>query len=110
MKFSIIPVFLLSEAYYVLHFIGLTSWCTGTSSGYYSACYYICRQVGEWLFKLEMLLIAPLIMAIWFLTIQKQGKLIVGLRFFGIMYLLFLRFAIASMIGELKIVPCRWSA
>lgn len=92
---SIIPVFGLSEAYYLIHFIGLRVYCTGTNSAYFRASHPICGEAGDLLVVIELFIIAPLILLIWFLTIHRQNNWAVGLRFLGILHLVFLRFAIA---------------
>jgi phosphoglycerol transferase MdoB-like AlkP superfamily enzyme len=107
-NFSIIPVFLLSEVGYLLHFVGLSVSCTGSSQGYYAASHPICQELGDRLFVLDMFLVAPLIVLVWFLTLQRQGKWMLVLRSFGMIYLLLLRFMIASWVGGIEIEPSKW--
>lgn len=108
LDFCIIPIFLFSEVYYLLHFIGLRVYCTGTTSAHYRACYPICRELGDRLFLVEMFLLGPLILLLWFLTIQRRGKGTVILRSLSLVYLLLLRFVVASAIAEIEIKPCHW--
>jgi hypothetical protein len=70
-KFAILPVFLLSELSYALYFVGLSVGCSGTSQGYYAASHPICQEVEDQLFVFDLCVIAPLIVAIWFLTLPR---------------------------------------
>jgi hypothetical protein len=104
-KFSIIPVFLLSELSYCLYFVGLSVGCSGTSQGYYAASHPICQAAGDQLFSVDMFVIAPLIVAIWFLTLQKAGKWGWMIRGLGMVYLLGLRFGIMTWLSKVEIDP-----
>jgi hypothetical protein len=102
---AILVVFGCSQLYYILHFIGLRIYCTGTNSAWYSAKHPICRDLGNSLFTVDFWLIAPLIVLGWFLLGERKGRMVTVFRIFLLLYLLLLRFLIASWVGDIEVEP-----
>jgi hypothetical protein len=98
-------IFLCSQLYYILHFIGLTVYCTGTTSAFFRASHPICQELGNRLFAIDFWVVAPFLVLIWFLMGDKKSKRVIFLRIFILLYLLLLRFAIASFVGDIEVKP-----
>ncbi|WP_019502417.1 hypothetical protein [Pseudanabaena sp. PCC 6802] len=106
----LLVIFVASQLYYILHFVGLRIYCTGTTSAYFHASHPICQEFGNRLFAIDFWLVAPLLVLTWFLMGDKKSKRVIFLRVFILLYLLLLRFAIASLVGNIEVKPDKFTA
>jgi hypothetical protein len=106
----LLVIFLGSQLYYILHFVGLRIYCTGTTSAYFHASHPICQEFGNRLFVIDFWVAAPFLVLIWFLTGDKKSKRVIFLRIFILLYLLLLRFEIASFVGDIEVKPDKFIA
>lgn len=63
-RYSILPVVLVSEFLYFFVFLGWSDQCTGTSSGYF-ATMLICQKVWSNFFFADFLLVSSFITTVW---------------------------------------------
>jgi hypothetical protein len=101
-RFSILPLLLVSEFVYFLTFFIISDQCTGSSSGYLSKM-LICQDVWWVIFRVDFIWVSGLILIIW-VAIHKT-KYPVWFRVMALLYLLIVRFVAIWLSSIIQVKP-----
>src|SRR5258706_2768736 len=100
-RFSIIPILIFSQFWYLLWFFTHHDGCTGTSSAYY-ATMWICQGISFPILCVDSLLVNGIILFVW--IAMHNEKHVNRFRIVAILYMLVFLFIAIDLLSNIQAI------